>query len=189
MNKLKSKKEQQKNGFTLAELLVSITVFSLIIGAVSGAFISTIQAQRKALSFQEILNQTSYLEEYMSRAIRMARKDFGGSCVAANSNYETTHSDHGLSFMNYLGNCQEFYVSDARLWENKDGIVSELTSTSVSVEEFNVKVLGNSQLDNLQPRATLFLKIKGTGPGVEQQAEIQIQTTLSQRKLDIQYQY
>ena len=159
MNKLKSKKEQQKNGFTLAELLVSITVFSLIIGAVSGAFISTIQAQRKALSFQEILNQTSYLEEYMSRAIRMARKDFGGSCVAANSNYEETHDGEGIKFLNYNNDCQEFYLLDNQLWENKNGRATELTSNALEVDVFNINLIGKFQTDTLQPRVTLFLKI------------------------------
>lgn len=179
-------KNRQQKGFTLIELLVSMAVFSLIVASASGVFTSVLQAQRKLLAMQELLSQTSYLEEYMSRTIRMAKKDVLGACIAAKSNYDIIPGQ-SIKFMNYKGECQEFYLFNSRLMENKDGIVSELTSSTFAVNNFNISLLGNSQLDNLQPRATLFLNIKGTGPRVEQRAEIQIQTTISQRKLDVQY--
>jgi len=178
----------KEKGFTLAELLVSVSVFAILIGGASGAFVSTIQAQRKSLAFQELLAQTSYLEEYMSRAIRMGKKDIAGTCITAKSNYDITRSDNGIKFkfMNYKEECQEFYLSDSKLWENKNGD-RELSSSQLNVEIFNIQVSGNSQTDSFQPRVTLFLKIKGAGLKPEQQPEIKIQTTISQRNLDVQY--
>ena len=177
----------EKQGFTLVELLVSITVFSLIITSVGGSMTSILKAQRRLLSLQELSEQTSYAEEYMSRAIRMATKDIDGVCIGARENYQITHAGEGIKFLNYDNECQEFYLLDGQLWENKNGVNTELTSNALEVEVFNINLVGESQTDNLQPRFTLFLKIKGAGPGQEGQAEMEIQTTLSQRKLDVQY--
>jgi prepilin-type N-terminal cleavage/methylation domain-containing protein len=181
------KDKKEKQGFTLIELLVSMAVFSLIVASATSVFVSVLQAQRRLLAMQEIFSQISYLEEYTSRSIRMAKKDLLGTCITAKSNYDITRSGQGIKFMNYKGECQEFYLSNFKLMENKSSVVSELTSNSLSVNNFSINLSGNSQLDNVQPRVTLFLNVKGTGARAEQQAEAQIQTTISQRKLDIQY--
>ena len=182
---LKSKK--QKKGFTLIEMLVSMTVFVLIVSSATGFFTSVLKAQRKLLATQEIFSQVSYLEEYVSRSIRMARKDLAGVCISARSNYSITHSGSGIKFLNYKGECQEFYLYNSKLMESKNSVVSELTSSALTVDDFNINVLGNSQSDNIQPRVTLFINVTGSGTRTEEQAEVQIQTTISQRKLDIQY--
>src|SRR4030042_6233037 len=62
-------------GFTLIELLVSIVLISLTMGAVVGIFVSAINGQARSLASQQLVNQSSYLLEYTSRAIRMAKKD------------------------------------------------------------------------------------------------------------------
>jgi len=177
-----------KKGFTLTELLVSVAIFSLIVGGASGVFISTIRTQRKALSNQELLSQTSYLIEYMSRSLRMAKKDIDGTCISSKLNYDITRSGQGIKFMNYNGVCQEFYFSGTQLKEEKGGAMFDLTSDSLKVESFNIGPQDSwDQWDNEQPRISFFLKIKGAGEKAELQPEIQIQTTISQRQLDIQY--
>ncbi len=193
------KKRIQNKGFTLVELLVSISIFSLILSAMSGAFVSTIRAQRKSIAFQQLLEQTSYLEEYMSRSIRMAKKELNctsklepTTCACLKTqgygaNYELTHEEKGIKFLNYNRDCQEFYVSNSQLWENKNGVDLALTSSNLMVENINIELSGNSQTDNLQPRVTIFLKIKGAGSKSEEQPEIKIQITISQRNPDVRY--
>jgi len=181
------KKRIQNKGFTLVELLVSISIFSLIVSAMSGAFVSTIRAQRKSVAFQQLLQQTSYLEEYMSRSIRMGKKDINGTCIGEKSNYEITRSGNGIEFMNYNGNCEEFYLSGLELRQNKNNVDLALTSSNLIVENINIELSGNSQTDNFQPRVTIFLKIKGAGSKPEEQPEIKIQTTISQRNPDVRY--
>ena len=62
-------------GFTLVEMLVSFAIFSIVIGISTGVFASMIKSQKYSLDTNQLLNQTSYFVEYMSRAIRMAVKD------------------------------------------------------------------------------------------------------------------
>lgn len=183
--------------FTLIELLIAVTIFSLVMIAASGIFVSSVRGQQRSLAFQEILAQTSYAIEYMSKALRMAQKDLTGDCliiVGPKYNYETNPPERNrIRFLNYKNKCQEFFLEGNQIKERKSldfraanfGSALPLTSENIQVSAFNINLIGESQQDTIQPRVTIFLKVKGAGPKPEQQPEIKIQTTISQRNLDI----
>lgn len=176
----------KQKAFTLVEMLISVAVFSLIAGIALSSFLSALQSQRRVLASQEVLNQTSYFMEYVSRALRMAKKDRSGDCISPLLNYEITHSGKGIKFKNYKDECQEFFLENSQLKENKNGTVLELTSQGLSVTAFNLGPAESwGQEDNLQPRITLVFTIQGKGQKPESQPEMSIQTTISQRNLDI----
>lgn len=124
-------------GFTLIELIVVMAVFLFIIGAALGVFISVIQNQKKVLSEQQLLSQISYIEEHMSKALRMAKMeplDGSDPCLidthgAGTDNpgyiYLLTRYDgatgffKGIKFINQSGDsfgntiCQEFFLAGA----------------------------------------------------------------------------
>jgi len=177
---------KSQKSFTLIELLVAVMIFSLIGGIAAGVFTTGLRAQRKSLASQEILSQTSYLMEYISRALRMARKDINGACIDPKLNYKIV--DNGIEFLNYKGECQRFYLDGTQLKERKRNIasgvisVSELTSTDLQVNHFNIGPDDSwDQNDNDQPRVTFFLEIRS-----KEQSKIKIQTTVSQRNPDIE---
>lgn len=186
----------KKGGFTLIEMMAAVMIFSLIIGAISGVFISSFRSQKSALSSQRLLNQTSYALEYMSRALRMSSKQTADipTCLSQSGlNYEITHSGSGLKFINHLeeDDCQEFFLQDGQLKQRKKigqgEQIFDLTSPSLQITSLNFGSSGWSQDDDLQPRVTIFLAVKGKGQKPEEQPEIKIQTTISQRNLDIHY--
>ncbi len=173
-------------GFTLIEIAVSIGIFLIILISASGILVSAIKNQRRNLSSQEILSQTSYALEYMSRAMRMAKKDdLGGiNCLLGDKiNYEITHSGQGIKFLNSKDECQEFFLENGQLKENKDGNADFLTSDNFLVNSFNIAVSGQGQTDELQPKATIFLDIQAVNQ--DSPARLKIQTTVSQRNLDV----
>lgn len=179
-----------EKGLTLVEMLVAIFIFSIVFGAASGLFVSAIQNQNRALSSQQILSQASYVMEYTGKAIRMAKKDVEGACISAKSNYATTSSGMGgIKFKNYLDQCQEFFRDCSsgicKIREDKDGTIYDLTSPSLDVVSFNIGPSDSwDQDDDLQSRVTMFLEIRKAGSGP--QPKIKIQTTVSQRRFDIQ---
>lgn len=185
-----------QRGFTLIEILVVVAIFSIIIGIFSGLLGSAIRAQRQNLAVQEVLNQSSYAVEYMSRALRMAKKDdieLNGTtkdCLAGSKvNYATTTTGQGgIEFRNYNNVCQEFYLEDNKLWENKNATTS-LTSSKLQVKAFNINLAGVSQPpgDTNQPRVTISLEIENPSAAPEASPKIRIQSSVSQRDLDIQY--
>jgi prepilin-type N-terminal cleavage/methylation domain-containing protein len=178
-------------GFTLMELLVVIAIFSIAIGAISGIFVSGLSSQRRVLAEQEILNQISYAIEYMGRAIRMAKKDdisFSGqikNCLSGDKiNYETP-TESELRFRNYQNQCQRFFLSGNQIYEQKDYDIGApqfpLTSPALKVNSLKFRISGQNQTDNLQPRVTIFIEVERRG------RKFQLQTTISQRDLDVQY--
>ncbi len=183
---------KNKEGFTLVEMMVAITIFGLVIGAMTGVLISGIRAQRRLLAEQELLAQTSYLMEYMSRAIRMAKKELANPSVCLTQrglNFETNPLHNKIRFINDDGYCQQFYLADRQIRQAKSliaggpmiyGNTFPLTSPNLNVEHFRVRLKGEYQTDLLQPRVTLFLHIEDA-----KETEIKIQTTISQRDLDI----
>jgi len=169
-------------GFTLIEMVVAVAVFALVVGAASAIFVSSLKIQKQSLSSQELLDQTSYLMEYMSRAIRMAKKDdveIGGVVVNCLSGTKVNYEFDGqcLKFRNYKNECQQFCLDNDRL-KNEAGVY--LTSPDLKVKNFDVNLTGETQLDYLQPKVSIVLNIEG-----REQAKVQIQTTISQRNLDI----
>lgn len=191
-------KVTKNKAFTLIELLVAVFIFTLVVGLSSAVFISGIQLQRRALASQKLLDEVGYALEYMSRAIRMAKKERYCTdpadpatcyCLTGSGhgyNYEITREGKGLKFINYKNECQEFFweAADNQLKESKDGGQAvAFTSAGFEVKSFNIQLSGESQEDNEQPRVTFFLEIKSKGLGGP---EVQLQTTISQRNPDIQ---
>ena len=186
-----------KNGYTLIEVLVAVGIFTIIIAAPTGFFVGSLKGQLKALASQKLLDNTSYCLEYISRSLRMAKKDLTGACVERGSNYENPAKNISrIRFLNYQGYCQEFSLSGGQLGKRESPNESEenlgeflpLTSDDLEIISLKFQLSGQSQDDTDQPRVTLFLKIKGAkGQKPELRPEINIQTTISQRDLDVPY--
>lgn len=183
--------KRKQFGFTLAEMLIVVSIFSVISVEAFGVFSSGLNAQRTSLAQQQLLGQTSFLMEYMSRALRMAKKDINGTCITAKSNYETNPpQNNSVRFIDYNDVCTEFFLENGTLKKkikNTSGIWEtwNLTSSNIEVENFNVKLAGEKQTDNIQPRVTISLKLKSKATNLKVQPTIEIQTTISQRNLDI----
>lgn len=185
--------------YTLIEVLVAVSIFTIIIAAPTGFLVGSLKGQQKVLASQKLLDNTSYALEYMSRALRMAKKELStelaAACLLDNSNilyghnYQITQGGNGLRFISYEEECQEFFLENGTLKESKDGAINSLTSDDLEVISFKIGPDDSwDQNDNDQPRVTLFLEIKGgKGQMEETRPLIKIQTTVSQRNLDVQY--
>lgn len=196
-------RNKKNNGYTLIEVLIAVAIFFTVIAGPTGLFIFSLQNQNRIFSAREIVDNSSHIFEYMSRALRMAKKELDCeykddpetcACLQDNgygSNYEITHEGKGIKFNNYQkpSVCQEFFwdTTDNRLKETKNG--SEpiaLTSDDLEVISFKfVDNFGFKQDENIQPRVVVFLEI--TKKNQTQAPKIKIQTTISQRNLDLRY--
>ncbi|MBZ1348463.1 MAG: prepilin-type N-terminal cleavage/methylation domain-containing protein [Candidatus Nealsonbacteria bacterium] len=199
-------KNNNKTGFTLVEVIVAVTVFTIIIGIVMLIFSWVIETQEKTLASQELLFQTSFLMEHMGKSLRMAKKELSHpptqclDTVGRGFNFETNPPiNNRIRFINDDNLCQEFFLSGARLKkristnDNADRFKAPLylTPPYLEVVSFRVNLIGAGQIDTLgqidriQPRVTLFLEIRRAGPKPGLLPSVKIQTTLSQRDLDI----
>ena len=191
-----SKLRSTERGVTLIEMLAAVAIFAITVGAISGIFISVIRVQRRVLATQELLDQTSYVLEYMGRALRMAKKDTAASCISAGTNYENPAGDTSkirfIAIREDGAFCWEFSrqldgtvyrIQERRKIGTAEETTSFLTSNKLQVNSSKFSLSGAAGTDTLQPRVTIFLKILGRG--TTERPEVQIQTSISQRPLDV----
>lgn len=187
-------KKMKEGGFTIIELIVAVSLFTLVVGSTTGMFVAGIRTQTMVLATQKLLDETSYVMEYMSRTLRMAKKDDTGYCLTTSGvgyNYEDPPGAL-LRFINYHEICHEFdYIGLDQLAERKssDETAGNLPAdaTGLTSEDFRVSptifhLQGESELDLFQPRVTIVLTVQKYPQG---KPEIKIQTTISQRNLDL----
>lgn len=183
----------RNNGFTLIEVLISVFLFFIILVMILEFFGYAIKSQKKALAAQEISDQISYATEYMSRSMRMARKDVSGNCIAAGFNYENPGGNNSeIRFLNYEGLCQEFYLENEQLKRRKSsdgtsgnfGSAVDLTSSKLKINSAKFNLIGQGETDSVQPRVTIFLDVEKQNTKPELNATVKIQSTISQRNLD-----
>jgi len=183
----------ENKGYTLIEVLVGVLLFTIIIGGPTGFFISSVRSQRRILLMNKMINNTSYNLEYLSRTLRMAAKDLDGSCISAKKNYENPQNkESAIRFLNYNNICQEFSLSNGQLVEKKStdnnknnlGAPLSLTPEELEISQLKFILSGEDQDDDLQPKVTIFLEIKKRG---QAEPKILIQTTVSQRNLDVSF--
>ncbi|XOB40315.1 MAG: PilW family protein [Candidatus Nealsonbacteria bacterium] len=206
-----SQRSSSDRGYTLIEILVAAGIFFVVLAGPTGLLISSLRSQTRILGLREIIDNSSHVLEYMSRALRMAKKELNCDikydpttcfCLKSNGygfNYEktdsrilagTVYSGPGIKFNNYQEPpvCQEFFwdMNDNRFKESKNGSVPiPLTSDDLEITLLEFESFGEGQADDSQPRVTVFFDI--TKKGALDFPHTRIQTTISQRNLDVMY--
>ncbi len=178
-----------KKGFTLVEVLVSLFIFSIMAGAITSSFITTIRTQRHVLDEQKMFSEISYSLEYMGRQLRLAQKDLVGDCITQGNNYLIDGSGNKITFLNWDGNCQEFALNNGSITEiissdhRKDNLSDALkmTSSSINIEELVFSDAGsNYGQGGDQPKVLIVIAGQSRDLGIP----IRVQTLVSQRKLN-----
>ena len=172
---MKHETKLKKSGFTLVELIVSVAIFSLVIAIASGLFSTILRSQRKSTNVQNIQDNGRYLMNFMAKEIRMSDIESpDGETPLLNINH-LIHGDITYTFTGATGDPET-------AWQiTRNG--QQINSDQVWVEGrffINGKIGG----DDEQPRVTIVMKVGTSGAKIEERTEINLQTTLSQRKLD-----
>ncbi|MFA5208609.1 MAG: type II secretion system protein [Candidatus Paceibacterota bacterium] len=188
---------QKTKGFTLVETLVALLIFGFVSVILVNIFVSVLNSQKRILQNQELMNQSSYALEYMTKAIRMTEKDMTGACSgAAGENFRVGTSPVSIAFLAYdlkdsTYKCVQFLIEDNAIKERRStdgnlpsGTALPITSSAVSVERLEFYVTGDILGDNIQPKITIMIKMKSLSSSTNAPVII-VQTTVSQRKLDI----
>lgn len=173
-----------KKGVTLIELLVVSAIFAIFITTSVDLLASALRYQRISLDTAYLLNTSSFVTEYVSRALRMAKKDIAGDCITPKTNFEVLANQEHIIFKNYKNECQEFFLEDEMIKVRRLGVTQPLTPSNLRVSRLKFNTIGEVQDDGLQPKITFNLALQ-TKTSLSR--ELNLQTTVSQRQLDITY--
>ena len=187
----------KNKGYTLIEVLVSVAIFGVVLAGPTGLFVLSLRNQNMSLALGETIDNTSHAVEYISRALRMARKDRTGDCITQNYNFENPGADTSkIRFLNYQGFCLEFSLDETtnQIMQKKSTDETNanfdsgafLTSDDLEIDSFQFLILGGGQYDNIQPRVSMVFHIAKGSAGTDL-PDINVQTTISQRNLDVTY--
>ncbi|MFA5154967.1 MAG: hypothetical protein WC453_00885 [Patescibacteria group bacterium] len=171
-------------GFSLMEVVMSVTIFVVIILSATGIFKLVIDSQRSALAAQNVQESLKYFFEVVDKEIRMAQIN-KGVCPGIPNNrvYTVTTGSLGdsLSFRNYYNQCVTYSLvadgTNQRFQVSRNGIADFISPKKIKIDTLHFIL---NDLGAVQPMVTLNLRAHALDQE-KFQSDMVIQTSLTSR--------
>ncbi|MCA9352581.1 type II secretion system protein [Patescibacteria group bacterium] len=182
----------QKNGFTLVEIMVSVAIFTIIITIGMGALVSLIDSYQISRQEKNVHDNLNYALEAMIREIRLGQNYYADASPSG--------VDTGAVGGDGIGDSLGFDAADNRgyvvyyvengalmVYRNggvNDGVHALTDSSQITIDSIRFTVTGTDPLnlgDHNQP--LVWIQVQATYPG--ETRETTVQTLVSQRTLDV----
>lgn len=178
-----------QKGFTLVEVLVAMSIFSILTVVVSGIFVNVSNLHRQTANLQRLQNDGRYMIEKIAREIRSREVDYPLSNPRTCLLFKPDELGNIL-MVQYIADGKIGYSLD-QLEKNCDAEPASwavLNATDVEVKnlQFVVSPLSEDQWnqqpeDNVQPRVTVLLTIANRDVVDKHRQEVTLQTTISSK--------
>lgn len=183
---------KKTSGFTLIEVLVSISIFSIVMLIATGAVFTIVESNKKTHSLKSVMTNLNFALESMARDMRVGfnyRCNGAGDCITGGTTfiYKANRDVDGDGFYNSAdSNDQiEYTVSGERLtkriYSNGQAAVP-VTASEIHILSMNFYLVGTSSSDGKQPK--VLITIQGYAGSGKTRSDFNIQTTISQRSID-----
>ena len=170
-----------ERGFTLIEMIVAVSLFTVVVFVSVGALLAVADANRKANALRTVMDNLSFSLESMNRSIRTGT-DYecdGSSNCAAGGNTLTVIDPNG-SEITYMFSESNGKGTIVRTKNGGDAI--NVTTPEIDINDLTFYVRGVGS-DSRQPYVVVF--ISGTAEIIEKLiTEFSVQTTVTQRRLE-----
>ncbi len=201
---------EDKRGFTLVELIISMLVFTIFIGVVSTVYISVTRSLRHASEVRKVYSEARFLMDKITQDVRLYTVDY--SCLDNVTGYQTTEymecsgyegrflpliSADGTHRTVYLYEDGVFsileldYVGGA--WDESTGYYSgfvEFASDSVVLNDIHFDIYPLSSPYNggsYQPSVHVVISATSESAFLPEQLTITLQSTISSRVYGISF--
>ncbi len=194
-----------KKGFTLIEMLVTVSLFAIIITIAVGGFTNAERTQRQVTSLISAQSNVSIALEQMSRDIRTGYYfchtpgDYTNTgvcndpnntsmptCALVSSSPNSPLMCPSLNFYDANGNEINYSWNGGALTESiNSGPPQSITGNTVYVKYLKFQLFGQTEGDHWPPRITISLGIaaSSTDPAVSSDV-FNLETTVSARSID-----
>lgn len=177
-SKLKTEK-----GFTLIELMTSISIFVIVMTISMGSILGVFDANRKSRSLKTVISNLNLTIESMSKEMRYGDHYHCGSDGTLTV---TQNCPAGDTFMSFLSsdNVQTSYRLNGTTIEKQvtGGNFVAVTGPEVTIDQLTFYTLGAGSANTLQPKVVLM--IKGHAGTAKGQTAFTLETLVSQRTID-----
>lgn len=179
------KKTSQK-GFTLVEIMVSVTIFAIVMVISMTAIFTIINSDRKAQAIKSVMDNLNSAVENMTRTIKTG----SGYSVSTPCAGSQTKESNALTVASAIVNGAPVSNVTYALGGTGGQIVKTIagqpsvtvTAPEVTIERMCFYVSGNAQDDGMQPEVIMILE--GFAGNAQTQTHFNLQSTISQRLLD-----
>lgn len=186
-------------GFTLIEVLVSLSIFTIVVTIAVSTLLVLIDANTRAQNTQSIMTNLSFALDSMTREIRTGSDYYCRSdgflpddgTAKRNCDGETrlTFNEGGNSLTEGTGSSRIGYRLQNNRLQRRLGLNTgagwkDVTSPDIIIDELRFYVTGSQRNDNLTPTVTVYLK-GAVGDEINTRSEFVIQTTITQQLVDI----
>ncbi len=179
--------QQTKKGFTLIELMVSISIFAIVMTMSMGAILSVLDANQKSQTVRSVVDNLNATLESMTRSIRFGTNYHCGSTGTITAPQDCISGDTTFSVLDSNNNETTYSLSNSQIMRSVNGATAlALTSPDVVIQSMTFYVFGTtpfSQGDLNQPRVIILVKGQVNGKTTTM-STFTLQTTISQRALD-----
>jgi prepilin-type N-terminal cleavage/methylation domain-containing protein len=178
-----------KRGFSLIEIMVSLSVFIIVVTLVSSSIFYVINANSKSQNRKIAIDNVNFFLESMAKSIKFGSVyHCGGGDITVPANCSS--GSNTFSFLDYTGARITYHNTTANtLTKVVNGTSVPLNDTNdIRIENMTFRVFGASTYgtDYLQPQVIITIRGRVTGGNKSSTGTTFIvQTTVSQRKLDI----
>ncbi len=180
MKKIHLKNKYEK-GFTLMEVMVSVTIFTIIVTIGMGALITIFKTLQKTRADRQTIDSISFVMDTMTRRIRTGKE------------YTSSDAGGGIKFIDQENVSVSFYkdsdsegnsriyMIDGAFGNQNDPV--DITPENFTVKDFELTIIGTTDpSDGIQPMVAINLK--GVVRNGQQESQLAVQTIVSQRLLD-----
>jgi len=181
----------KQTGFTLIEVMVSVSIFAMVMLVATGAVFSIVSANKKTHSLKSVMTNLNFALESMVRDIRVGSSyscDGGGECLSGGSVFTFKANrdvdGDGISGGDYV----EYRLATGRIMKRVYGAGVTypsdiaITASEIVIEHFDFYLYGGLSGDNKQ--AKVIISIRGYAGTGQTRSDFNIQTTVSQRSID-----
>jgi len=186
-------KKLKRDGFTLVEILVAISIFAIVSVIVSAIFLNANHLQQNTANYQRLQNDGRYVIEKLAREIRSREIQYPvGDSFTDQLRFEKDENGDSLSvFANpavrdgkTINSLVYSVYHDGESVPENDFLNSsdvEISSVSFFVSPFVANDWGSVPNTKIQPRVTILLKIKNVAVNPKYVKELTLQTTVSSK--------
>jgi prepilin-type N-terminal cleavage/methylation domain-containing protein len=185
INKIK----KEEAGFTLMEVLISISLFVVIILSVTSIFKLSIDGQRSAIATQNVQESLKYFLEVTAKEMRMAQKN-NGVCTDIPDDiiFKIIPSEPSdiLYFKNYYGECVRYFLADDgdnqrfKISRESNGETQSDFISPAKIVINNLNFVLNDAVSTTQPMVTINLNANAIGSG-QFKSDMTLQTSVTSR--------
>jgi prepilin-type N-terminal cleavage/methylation domain-containing protein len=173
---------KNEEGFTLVEMLVSVSLFAIVLVVILGSILTIIDVNRKSQSLTTVMNDLNFSLESLTRTIKTGSlSDVNDESAVYDALTITNQDDVEVTY-----SFEETDI-DGETRGRIDRVVDGDTAISITSDEVDIDVaeftVFNDDDDNKQTRVLILLKgVVRVSPRIS--SEFFIQTTVSQRNID-----